>query len=128
MRVRPFFWALLALVCVGVLAFASLKTATQTLPLKASIEQVITAAPGVALVRLHLADMEDQPIEQASILSRASMPDMLMEPQITSVQALGEGSYLARFQLSMPGYWELGFQVSAPGFVPVSQAVFLQEA
>ncbi len=127
MRVRPFFWVFLALVCTGVLAFASIMTTNQELPLKAYIEQVITQSPGVALVRLRLIDTEDQPIEQATILSRASMPEMLMEPQITSVQALGEGSYLARFRLSMAGYWELGFQVFAPGFVSTQQVVFIQE-
>jgi hypothetical protein len=75
---------------------------------------------------LHLTDTEDQPVDQATIRLSASMPAMSMEPPVASLEALGQGGYLARFHLSMTGLWQLVFQVSAPGFLPAHQLLTLQ--
>lgn len=126
MRVRPFFWTLLAIVCASVLVFAVMVTNNRAYPLQAQIEQVLTSPTGIAVVRLHLTDTENQPVDQATILLSASMPAMSMEPPVANLQDLGQGGYLARFHLSMTGLWQLTFQVSAPGFLPTHQFIALQ--
>lgn len=87
---------------------------------------MLTSPDGIVLVRLRLMDTEDQPVDQATILLSASMPAMRMEPPVTTLQALGQGGYLARFSLSMTGLWRLAFQASAPGFLPTHQLITLQ--
>jgi hypothetical protein len=126
MRVRPFFWTLLAIACASVLVLAVVVTNNRVYPLQAQVAQVLTSPAGVAVVRLYLTDTEDQPVDQATILLNASMPEMHMEPQTAHLQALGQGGYLARFHLSMSGLWQLFFQVSAPGFLPTHQLLTLQ--
>jgi nitrogen fixation protein FixH len=126
MRVRPFFWAFLVIVCAGVLVFADTVTNNRVFPLHAQIEQVLTSPAGIALVRLHLMDSEDQPIDQATIHLNASMPAMSMETPAASLEVLGQGRYLARVHLSMTGLWQLAFAVSAPGFLPAHPLIMLQ--
>lgn len=126
MRVRPFFWTLLVIVCAGVLVFASTITNNRADPLQAQIEQVLTGPAGIALVRLHLMDAENQPVDQATIHLSASMPAMSMETPAASLEVLGQGRYLARFHLSMTGLWQLAFEVSAPGFLPTRPLLMLQ--
>lgn len=117
---------MLVIVCAGLLVFADIVTNNQAVPLQAQIEQVLTRPQGIALVRFHLMDSEEQPIDQATILLSASMPAMRMEPPVTTLQALGHGGYLARFYLSMTGLWHLAFQASSPGFLPTYQLITLQ--
>ncbi len=126
MHIRPFFWAWLAFVCIAVLVFAYFVTNNQVEPLQAEIAHITSYSTGITLVQLQVSDMESLPIEQATILSSASMPGMAMSPQFVSVQTLGRGSYVARFQLSMAGFWQLGFHISATGFRSAQQVVALQ--
>ncbi len=126
MRVRPFFWMLLAMVCTSVLIFAIMVTNNQVYALQTQIEQVMTEPAGIVMVRLHLTDRENQPVDRATISLHASMPAMSMEPQVTHLQALGQGSYLSRFHLSMTGLWQLALAISAPGFLPTHQLITLQ--
>lgn len=126
MRVRPFFWMILVIVCAGVLVFADFVTNTRAFPLQARVEQVLTSPQGIAAVRFHLTDTEAQPVDQATILLSASMPAMPMTPPVTTIQPLGQGRYLARFYLSMTGLWHLALQASAPGFLPTHQTLMLQ--
>lgn len=126
MRVRPIFWMLLIIVCAGVLVFADIVTNNRVFPLQAQIDQVLTNPQGIVVVRFHLMDSEAQSVDQARILLSASMPAMRMEPPVTTLQALGQGWYLARYYLSMTGLWHLAFQASAPGFLPMHQLIMLQ--
>jgi nitrogen fixation protein FixH len=125
MRVRPFFWALLALACAGVLIFATVVSIERALPMHAHIDQVSSVTSGSTLVRLHLTDAEGTPIDQASVIPQAFMPAMSMGPQRTSVQALGQGVYLARISFSMMGLWNIDIIAHADGFAPIHQSIRL---
>jgi nitrogen fixation protein FixH len=125
MRVRPFFWVLLTIVCVGILSFAALVSVHNAVPMQARIDQVLTVAHASTLVRLHLADPEGMPIDQASVIPQVSMPAMPMGPQRTSVQALGRGVYLARISFSMSGLWNIDIIAHADGFAPARQSLQL---
>ena len=125
MRVRPFFWILLAIVCVSTLVFAATVSLHNAIPMQARIDQVSTATHASTFVRLHLTDPEGTPIDQASISSQVSMPDMLMGPQRTSIQSLGQGIYLARISFSMAGLWHVDIVAHADGFSPAHQSLQL---
>jgi hypothetical protein len=126
MRVRPFFWAFLVIICTSLLVFAGMVAKNQEYPLQVQFEQVFTGPAGVVVVYFQVTDTENQPVGQATILLRASMPEMSMGPQVASLQTLGQGSYLARFSLSMAGLWQLAFAISAPGFLPAHPLIVLQ--
>ncbi len=125
MRVRPFFWILLAIVCVSTLIFAATVSLRNAVPMQARIVQVSATTHAATFVRLHLTDPEGLPIDQASISSRVSMPEMRMEPQRTSVQSLGQGVYLARISFSMGGLWKIDIIAHASGFAPAHQSIQL---
>src|SRR5579883_2317883 len=72
MRVRPFFWILLTVVCIGILAFAATVTVHNAVPMQARIDQVAEVAHASTLVRLHLTDPEGMPIDQASVIPPVS--------------------------------------------------------
>ena len=125
MRVRPFFWALLATACAGVLIFAAAISVYNALPMHAHIDQISSITPTSTFVRLRLADSEGMPIDQASITPLASMLAMPMGPQRISVQSLGQGVYLARFSFSMTGLWKIDIIAHADGFAPIRQSLQL---
>ena len=117
MRIRPFFWILLATICIGTLAFAGVLTRCwETLPMQVKIDPVATLVPGTVIIDLHLTDTEGLPIDQAQITPHISMPTMPMGQQHMSVRALGHGLYVAHCTLSMLGTWKLDVVVDAPGF------------
>lgn len=129
MRVRPFFWILLATICIGTLTFAGVLTRCwETLPMQVKIDPVVTLAPGAVLVDLHLTDTEGLPIDQAQITPHVSMPAMPMGQQHMSVQALGHGLYVAHCTLSMLGTWKLDVIVNAPGFASSKQSLVFTTA
>ena len=125
MRVRPFFWALLAMICVGVLLFAETISLHRYTPMSVHIDQVSAATFDATSIRLHLSDSEGLPIEQASVTSHASMPAMHMTSQKISIQALGQGIYLAHLHFSMTGAWNIEIIADAEGFTPVHQSFSL---
>lgn len=123
MRVRPFFWFILAVVCAGVLTFAANISATNSGPLLAHIEQISTSTASTAQVRLRLTDTEGVPVDQAHVTPQASMLNMTMAPQLTTVRPLGEGLYLASISLSMAGSWRIDIIAHADGFAPMHQSI-----
>lgn len=125
MRVRPFFWIFLATVCAGVLLFAAGVSAYEAVPLRAHIDQISRTA-GTALVRLHLTDPEGTPVDQARITPDATMPEMDMAPQQTSVQSLGQGVYVARITFSMAGAWKIDIIANADGFSTMHKSILMQ--
>ena len=125
MRVRPFFWFLLAAVCVGVLTLSANIKVAQAIPLLAHIEQISTSTASTAEVRLRLTDAEGVPVDQARVTPRASMLEMAMAPQPTTVQPLGQGLYLASISFSMAGSWEIDIAAYADGFAVTKQSIIV---
>jgi YtkA-like protein len=126
MRVRPFFWFLLAFSCIGVLIFAALlRSQTPTL-MRVHIDQQYPNESSFTTLELHLTDSEGLPIERAQVLPKARMTNMNMETNQIHVQSLGNGTYLAKLQLDMAGPWEISIQAHADGFEPISKNLFVQ--
>ncbi|HEY0752870.1 MAG TPA: FixH family protein [Ktedonobacteraceae bacterium] len=125
MRVRPFVWLMLAAVCAGVLIFATSISLNKTVPLLAHIEQISTTRGSSALLRLRLTDSEGIPVDQARVTPQASMPNMRMNPQLATVQSLGQGLYLARISFSMTGPWKIDLIAYADGFNPLKQSIIV---
>ncbi|HEX7737671.1 MAG TPA: FixH family protein [Ktedonobacteraceae bacterium] len=126
MRVRPFVWIMLVATCAGVLIFAMNISLNKAVPLLAHIEQISTTGPGAALVRLRLTDSEGLPVDQARVTPQASMPNMPMEPQFTTVQPLGQGLYLTNINFSMTGSWEIDITAHADGFSTLKQSITIK--
>ena len=126
MRVRPFFWVLLAASCIGVLIFAA--TIQEDVPavMQVRVEQHSPAPVELTTVELHLADSEGLPIEEARIFSSANMTDMNMVVHQTSVKYLGEGNYAAQLQLYMAGRWVIDIRAEAVGFVSLHRTLLIQ--
>ncbi|SRR5712692_2082286 len=126
MRVRPFFWVLLAASCIGVLVFAASKPVHVPAVVQVQLDQQHPASVGYTTVTLHLTDMQGLPIEEAQVFSRASMTNMDMVANQSSVSYLGQGNYAARLRLYMAGPWLINLQVQADGFDMVRQTLFVQ--
>lgn len=125
MRVRPFFWAMLAIICVGIVIFAETVSLHRSFSMAVHIEQIAPVATDAASIRLRLTDSEGLPIEQASITSHTSMPAMRMVPQQMAIEPLGQGVYLAHLRFSMIGAWNIEIIAHADGFAPVYQSLAL---
>lgn len=125
MRVRPFFWAMLTVICIGILLFAEIISMHRSTPMQVHIDQVSTATFDAASIRLRLTDSEGLPIERASIIPQASMPTMLMAPQQIEIEALGQGLYMAHIRFSMTGAWQVEITAHADGFAPAQQSLAL---
>src|SRR5258708_27782696 len=103
MRVRPFFWGLLALPCMSVLIFAqTLKTHAPAI-MQVRIDQNPPVASKLTTIELRLTDPQGVPIEQAQVIPSAWMTNMDMETKQMRVVPLGRGNYATELQLSMAG-------------------------
>ena len=78
MRVRPFFWFLLAFSCAGVLIFAALLHTQGPAMMQVHIDQQRPVANAFTTLELHLTISEGLPIEQAQVLPNAKMTNMSM--------------------------------------------------
>lgn len=126
MRIRPIFWCILVLSCLGVLLFAA--TFQTSVP---AIMQVFVAskAPDAAsftTVELHLSDSQGLPIEQAHVTPSAHMTNMNMITRAIQVQSRGEGTYIVQLELYMAGPWEIDISAFADGFSTSRQTLFVQ--
>ncbi len=126
MRVRPFFWFLLAFSCIGVLIFAALLHSQAPALMRVQLDQQNPTKSSLTTLVLHLTDSEGLPIEQAQVLPNARMTNMNMKTNQIHVQSLGNGTYLAQVQLNMAGPWEISIQAHADGFESVSKNLFVQ--
>lgn len=126
MRVRPFFWCLLAGVCVGVLIFAATIRTRAPVMMQMHLDQAHPKALEITTLELHLTDQEGMPIEHAQVVPSAWMTNMDMGTNRVSVMMLGQGNYQAQLQLSMAGPWEIRVEAQAPGFDPSQQVLFVQ--
>jgi len=126
MRVRPFFWFLLAFSCIGVLIFAALLHTQAPAMMQVHLDQQRPVANGFTTLELHLTDTEGLPIEQAKVLPNARMTNMSMVTNQIHIESLGHGIYLAQLQLDMSGPWEISIEAHADGFEPIVKNLFVQ--
>ncbi len=125
MRVRPFFWFLLALTCASVLIFAATVQTYVPALLQVHIQQQPRAV-GVTTLELHLADPDGIPIEQAQIVSDARMTNMYMVTHEKRMQEVGQGNYIVHLHLYMAGPWEITVMAQASGFALSHQTLLVQ--
>lgn len=126
MRIRPFFWCLLAFVCISVLTFAATYH-TQTyniLQVRFVQSHLVSNKPG--LLEVSLTDEQGLPIEYAHISSHAHMTNMNMPIQEINTRSLGQGHYMVQIYLSMAGPWAIDLQAQAEGFLPSQQSLCVQ--
>ena len=126
MRIRPFFWCLLAAVCIGVLCFAANVRTHVPAMMQVRIDQQPPLASGITTLELHLSDSQGLPIDQAQVTPNAWMTNMAMGTNHVSVKGLGQGNYQAQLQLYMAGPWKISVVAQADGFDPLTQTLLLQ--
>lgn len=126
MRVRPFFWFLLALSCAGVLIFAASLHTLAPAVMRVQLDRQPPDASGITTLKLRLTDSQGIPIEQAQVLPMARMTNMNMATNQIHVEPLGQGNYMAQFHLYMSGSWEISIGAHADGFEPIAQTLFVQ--
>jgi len=126
MRVRPFFWFILAFSCISVLIFAALLHTQAPALMRVHLDQQYPTESGLTTMELYLTDSQGLPIEQAQVLPNARMTNMNMVTNQFHVQPLGNGTYLTQFQLDMAGPWEISIEAHADGFEPISKNLFVQ--
>ena len=93
MRIRAFFWYLLAFVCVSVLLFAASNQTYAPAMLQVHVDQEKLTAAGITTLELHLTDPQGVPIEEAHVLPAARMTNMDMQASYRNVSAIGQGQY-----------------------------------
>jgi len=126
MRVRPFFWCLLAGVCVSMLIFAATTQTRSPIMMQVHLDPAHPEALEITTLELHLTNQEGMPIEQAQVVPSAWMTNMDMGMNRVSVMRLGQGNYRAQLQFSMAGPWEIRVEAQAPGFDASQQVLFVQ--
>ncbi len=126
MRVRPFFWCLLAVSCISVLIFAATIRTQAPATMQVRIDQHQPVSTGIMTLELHLTDPQGLPIEQAQVISSARMTNMDMATNQIRNKQLGMGNYATQLQLYMAGPWEISIVAHADGFDDLQQTLFIQ--
>jgi nitrogen fixation protein FixH len=126
MRVRPIFWCILALSCIGVLIFARTVRTHVPVIMQVRLEQPTPLSIGFTTLRLHLTDPQGLPIDQAQVIPSAWMTNMDMKTDQVSVKALGQGDYRAQLRLYMVGPWKIRIAAYIDDFDPFEQTLLVQ--
>ena len=126
MRIRPFFWCLLAFVCISMLAFAATYHTQTSNILRVRVIQPHLVSSKPALLEVSLTDTQGLPIEFAHISSHAHMTNMIMPTQQITTRSLGQGKYMVQLSLFMTGPWVIDLQAQAEGFMPSQQRLAVQ--
>lgn len=126
MRIRPFFWFLLAFVCASVLTFAAVQHTYAPAILQVHVPQIQPKASAMTTLQLHFTDPQGIPIDAAKIHSSARMTNMEMSTHLVHLYARGKGNYGLQFNLSMAGPWEIVIHANAPGFLEQQQVLHLE--
>jgi hypothetical protein len=126
MRVRPIFWYMLAMACIGVLLFAGIVHVYAPASMQVRLDSTTPVTASLTTIELHLSDSEGLPIEQAQIVPSAHMTNMVMTTQAILVQQRGQGTYIVQLQLYMAGPWEIDITARADGFNPQQQILDVQ--
>ncbi len=126
MRVRPFFWCLLALACIGTLTFAIMYQphSSNILHMHFAQSRIVSNQP--AILEVSLTDTQGLPIDFARISFHTRMTNMDMPTQQISTHSLGEGHYRVQMYLSMAGQWAIDLQAQAEGFLPSQQSLYVR--
>lgn len=125
MRVRPFFWLVLAASCIGVLVFAATIRPHVPVIMQVRVDQHPVSV-GFTTLELHLTDPDGLPIDQAHVFSSADMLNMHMRPPQSSIHEVGQGNYVDQIQLDMTGPWKIIIGANADGFDPLQQTLVVQ--
>jgi len=125
MRVRPFFWILLATSCLSALLFAIKWQAHVPAVMQVHLAQQAPASAGYTTVALHLADEQGLPIETAQVFSQATMTNMTMRTNQSSVRYMGQGNYITQLHLYMTGPWLITIQAQVDGFDTPRQTLLI---
>ncbi len=123
MRIRPFFWCLLAFVCVSVFLFAATSREHAPALLWVHVDQEKITAASLTTLDLHLTDPQGIPIEEAHVLPNARMTNMDMQASYSTVSAIGKGQYKVQLRLYMAGPWLITLRANADGFRPLEQTL-----
>jgi len=126
MRIRPFFWGLLAAVCIGMLIFAAHTQISVPAQLQVLIDQQQPNATGMTTLHLHLSDLQGLPIEEAAVFPNAHMTNMQMTTNDDFVRSIGQGDYKVQIHLYMAGPWAITIRASADGFQTLQKTLFVQ--
>ncbi len=124
-RVRPVFWLLLLVSCVGVLVFAATVREDIAAVMHVQVEQRPVAGV-VTTIELHLSDPEGVPIDGARVFSEATMTNMPMGTNASGVRYQGQGYYAVQLRFSMTGPWLITVQAHADGFDAARQTLLVQ--
>jgi len=125
MRIRPFFWCLLAFVCISTLVFAaSYRTHAPNILQVRIVQGLVSDKP--AIIEVSLTDTQGLPIEHAQIFSHAHMTNMDMPTQEIRTKSLGQGQYIVQLHLFMAGPWAIDLKAQADGFLPSQQSLCVQ--
>ena len=125
MRVRPFFWFLLATVCMGMLIFAANAQIHAPALLQVHIDQQQPTATAMTTLHLHLSDSQGLPIEEAQVLPNAYMTNMDMKTNEDYVRSIGQGDYNVQIHLYMAGPWAITIRAIADGFLPLQKTLLV---
>ncbi len=90
MRVRPFFWLLLACVCFNMLASAA--TVQELVPARLHMQVLQRPLPATpTTLKVQVTDSEGLAVDGAHVSSQAWMTNMRMATEATSTTAEGQG-------------------------------------
>jgi YtkA-like len=126
MRVRPFFWVLLAASCIGVLLFAAAYKVQAPAVMDVHIDQQPPHSASLTTLELRLTDAEGVPIAGAQVSSMAWMTNMNMQTPPGSITQSAQGYYLVHLHLYMAGPWAISIAVQSDGFTSLKQTLFVQ--
>ena len=126
MRVRPFFWLLLAASCIGVLFFSAAYKVHTPAVMQVHIDQQPPRSASITTLELSLTDPEGVPIEEAQVSSIARMTNMDMQTPPSIVTTPAKGRYLVQLHLSMAGPWEISITAQADGFTSLKHTMFVE--
>jgi len=126
MRIRPVFWCILALSCLGVLVFAATIQINAPAVMEARLDSTAPDPSSFTTIELHLSDSQGLPIEQAQVMPSARMTNMNMTTSTILVQPRGQGTYIVQFKLYMVGPWEIDITAHADGFEASQQTLYVQ--
>ncbi len=126
MHIRPFFWCLLAIICMSMLIFAANVQLHIPAQLHISFDQQQPTATGMTTLHLHLSDSQGVPIEEAEVSPDAHMTNMKMITNENFVRSMGLGDYKVQIHLYMVGPWAITIHARADGFLPLEKTFFVQ--
>ncbi len=120
MRIRPVYWLLLAICCLGTFSVACLWQ--EQVPAQLRVQVIPQERAEDVMVVVRLSDPQDLPLEDAHVIVNATMPAMVM-PQllVQAVKHVVAGCYKALLTLPMSGQWILTSSAEVSNFVTSPQ-------